>query len=65
MIRKRVLRSGDGTHKYNNESNLQEELKDNLDNHVHNDEENIWGWDDPSFKKEDKDDVKVINPQVS
>lgn len=65
MIRKRVLRAGDGTHQCSKESNLQEELKEYVDNHLHNDSDNIWGWDDPSFKKEDKDFVTVINPQVS
>lgn len=59
MIRKRVLRTGDGTHPYSKTTDLQKRFIEHCDEH--NEDEMVWGWDDPDVKAEDKADVKIIN----
>lgn len=59
MIRKRVLRTGDGSHRYSQTKTAAE----NLLTYVHSpdrlDEKNVWGWDDLDMKKIDIEDAKI------
>ncbi|XP_055526041.1 acyl-CoA Delta-9 desaturase [Wyeomyia smithii] len=60
MIKKRVLRTGDGTHPYSQER-LQEQMVDYVNNLDHESENVIWGWDDADMDEEDKKDATVSN----
>lgn len=53
MINKRVLRTGDGTHKI---SALSQKLQENV--HEGND---VWGWDDKSMTEEQRKFVTILN----
>lgn len=70
MIRRRVLRTGDGSHKYAKIKDEKELLKtfimertvDANGNYIHNDEgDSIWGFNDEMMKEEDKKYIKVLN----
>ncbi|XP_015171565.1 PREDICTED: acyl-CoA Delta(11) desaturase-like [Polistes dominula] len=50
MIEKRACRTGDGT-KYQNVK----------DQHEHNHNNSIWGWDDPDINTEDVQSARIIN----
>lgn len=66
MIRKRVLRTGDGSHIYssndlNNNGMPSEELVLQLN---HDNEENlVWGWDDADMRKDDREGANIIKKQ--
>lgn len=64
MVRKRVLRTGDGSHRYNKEltkMELQEKLIEYV-NKIHDEHiDPIWGWDDKDMDPDDKKLVKVYN----
>lgn len=53
MIKKRALRTGDGT-RY-------ESGKDHEHIHDHTHEDAVWGWDDTDMKPEDIQEAKIIN----
>lgn len=57
MIRKRVARTGDGSHPYNKEKELIE--KDD-DDHYHP-ENPIWGWDDQDMTEEEKKLAEIVH----
>lgn len=67
LIRKRILRTGDGSHKYAKMETSEERLlayvkertTDANGNHVHHDEDTIWGWDDEAMAEEDKKYVTI------
>lgn len=69
MIRRRVLRTGDGSHKYSKIKDSQELLKtfimdrsvDANGNYIHNAEDSIWGFDDEMMKAEDKKYIKILH----
>lgn len=73
MIRKRVLRTGDGSHRYSNESSAKtsKELLDiykNNENCVQKSEEardveHYWGYGDEDMHEEDIQDIKVLHPK--
>jgi stearoyl-CoA desaturase (Delta-9 desaturase) len=50
MVKKRVLRTGDGTHPYSQESKIATALQD----HHHDSENAIWGWDDNDMTEEER-----------
>lgn len=68
LIRKRILRTGDGSHKYSNLKTNEEIMMayvmdrtlDADGNHVHHEEDKIWGWDDAAMPEEDKKYAKII-----
>jgi hypothetical protein len=67
LINKRIQRTGDGSHKYSNfETNEQkmmayihERTVDANGNHIHHEEDTLWGWDDDAMPEEDKKHVKI------
>lgn len=68
MIRRRVLRTGDGSHKYAKIKNDEELLKTYVNQHVdangnyiHNAEDSIWGFNDEMMMKDDKKFIKVLH----
>ena len=57
MIKKRVLRTGDGTHDYSKEE-LQQKMVDYINSIDHGESDRpIWGWDDTDMLTEDKLDA--------
>lgn len=52
MVKKRVLRTGDGSHRYS----LEETDNNNNNDNNNNDQEdkNFWGWMDPDMTDLDK-----------
>lgn len=60
MIRKRVLRTGDGTHRYSKLKSTADKLNMYI-NSEDLDEEVVWGWDDKDMRSEDRSDAKIIN----
>jgi stearoyl-CoA desaturase (Delta-9 desaturase) len=59
MIRKRVLRTGDGSHKY---TKLQDaELIDNNNRTEDRDTEHFWGWGDNEMTEDDMKNVEILN----
>ncbi|XP_055381401.1 acyl-CoA Delta-9 desaturase-like [Condylostylus longicornis] len=59
MIRKRILRTGDGSHKVSGQQKKIDELIRQLD---HEKEENlVWGWDDKDMTEEDRKEATIIN----
>lgn len=62
MIKKRILRTGDGSHAYAKEfSNSQQ---DNAEQTAERDVEHFWGWNDELLTDEDKRDVTIFNQTV-
>lgn len=58
MIRKRVQRTGDGSHlEY---GKLQERFVAQLSEQEQNVEEMVWGWDDTDMSAEDRMDAKIL-----
>lgn len=60
LIKKRVLRTGDGTHPYS-EERLREQMVDYINNLDHESENVVWGWDDADMHEEDRIDATVSN----
>ncbi|XP_055587826.1 acyl-CoA Delta-9 desaturase [Uranotaenia lowii] len=58
MIKKRVLRTGDGSHDYSEEQ-LREKMVDYLNTMDHEDEKPVWGWDDLDMNEEDRIDATI------
>uniref|UniRef100_A0A336MI11 CSON002025 protein n=1 Tax=Culicoides sonorensis TaxID=179676 RepID=A0A336MI11_CULSO len=67
MIRKRVLRTGDGSHKYSKEVDLNKNLHKFVEEFQFNkdEEKSIWGWDDKDINLQDKSDAKIYNTEKS
>lgn len=65
MIRKRVMRTGDGSHeKYGKEVDLTENLHKFIEEFEFKEEEkSIWGWDDKDINLQDKSNAKIYNAQ--
>lgn len=69
MINRRVLRTGDGSHKYSKLKTTQEKIlayvndvtTDDSGNHTHDEKQLIWGFDDKDMDEEDKKYVTIIN----
>ena len=59
MIRKRVLRTGDGTHQISKIGKKTEDLIAQLDHEK--EDQMIWGWDDKDMLEEDRKCVYIIN----
>ncbi len=55
MIKKRVLRTGDGTHPYSKFIDNGEEIVSNRN------DQHLWGWDDPEITKNDKNLTEIYN----
>lgn len=56
MVRKRILRTGDGSHKFSLTENIKTQLPD------HSVDENlVWGWDDKDMTDVDKKDAQILN----
>lgn len=70
MIKKRVLRTGDGSHKWS-QGEVQKQIMADKENnesrnhhsHHHDDENLVWGWDDPDMVDDDKKLAKIINKE--
>lgn len=60
LIKKRVLRTGDGSHQYS-EERLREKMVDYINNLDHENEQVVWGWDDVDMKEDDRKDATVSN----
>jgi stearoyl-CoA desaturase (Delta-9 desaturase) len=54
VIRKRVLRTGDGSHPYSKEAKKQDLEVDNNNEGENRDLNHFWGWDDEEMREEDK-----------
>ena len=57
MIRKRAIRTGDGTHMYAIEARKKEDLcvpDNNNEGETIRDLDHFWGWDDPAMTDEDR-----------
>lgn len=62
MIRKRILRTGDGSHKYSNLKTPQQRLSALVnDPQFHDSEKPIWGWEDQDINPEDLHDAHIYN----
>ncbi|KAG5671196.1 hypothetical protein PVAND_001407 [Polypedilum vanderplanki] len=69
MIRRRVLRTGDGSHPASKEMDTKELLNkfilsqaiDKNGNIIHNEEDSIWGFNDEMLPAEDRKYIKIIN----
>ncbi|XP_060524772.1 acyl-CoA Delta-9 desaturase-like [Cylas formicarius] len=57
IVKKRVLRTGDGT--YPNIESMVAQMAGQ--DHHHDDGELIWGWGDKDMKEEEKNDIKFYN----
>uniref|UniRef100_A0A1B0DIJ1 Fatty acid desaturase domain-containing protein n=1 Tax=Phlebotomus papatasi TaxID=29031 RepID=A0A1B0DIJ1_PHLPP len=64
MIRKRILRTGDGSHEYSR-NKREEELRQMLmsDHDHYHDQNMVWGWDDNDMDEEDKKFAKIYNKE--
>ncbi|GAB0087430.1 Acyl-CoA desaturase [Sergentomyia squamirostris] len=64
MIRKRLLRTGDGSHEVSR-TKRDEELRNLLmsDHHHYSDQNMVWGWDDNDMNEEDKKFAKIYNKE--
>lgn len=68
LIRNRIRRTGDGTHKYSNLKTKEEKIMayvkdrtvDENGNHIHHEEDMIWGWDDKALSEDDKKFVSIL-----
>lgn len=60
MIKKRVLRTGDGSHTYS-EQELTAKMVDYINNLDHESEQAVWGWDDRDMNELDRQDATVQN----
>ncbi|KAG4076816.1 hypothetical protein HA402_009162 [Bradysia odoriphaga] len=77
MVRRRVLRTGDGSHRYSIEAKKKatkelvqsctgectEEEGERLDEMTDRIREHYWGWGDDDMQQEDINDAKIINPR--
>lgn len=54
LIRKRVQRTGDGSHPLGKK-------KEEDDNHHHHPENPVWGWDDTDMTEEDRQLAEISN----
>jgi stearoyl-CoA desaturase (delta-9 desaturase) len=61
IVRKRVLRTGDGSHHYSVEHTHQQLSKDQETEH----EEHVWGWQDDQMTEEEKSDVTIVNQSAA
>lgn len=75
MVRKRVLRTGDGSHRYSKEEKKKtakelieayneqctEEDEERLKQNVARLRDHYWGWGDDDMLQEDINDIKTIN----
>jgi stearoyl-CoA desaturase (delta-9 desaturase) len=52
MIKKRVLRTGDGTHPYSIMNQNNNEINDDVNTDI--DEKSVWGWDDQHISNKNK-----------
>ena len=72
LIRRRILRTGDGSHKYSKLKTKEEKMWayvndrsiDSNGNHIHHKNDNVWGWDDVALLEEDKKYVTVLSKNV-
>lgn len=68
-MRKRIQRTGDGSHKYSELKSNEEKILayvndrsfDANGNHIHHEEDMIWGWDDKAMSEEDKKYVTILS----
>lgn len=58
MIRKRVLRTGDGSHTFSKKNTSDHDAPKEV---VERDVEHFWGWNDELLTDDDKKDVTIIN----
>lgn len=64
VVRKRVLRTGDGSHRYSieakkNNAHIEEEVKNN--NEGERDLDHFWGWGDSDMIQDDINDIAIIH----
>lgn len=58
MIKKRVLRTGDGSHEYSKEFSNSQGTNEIL---PERDVEHFWGWNDEMMTSEDRENVTIVN----
>jgi stearoyl-CoA desaturase (delta-9 desaturase) len=63
-VRKRIARTGDGTHKRFEKANSHEDTNTNTYNGQHSCEDHVWGWGDEDMKEEERRCVSVIAKAV-
>lgn len=67
MIKRRLLRTGDGSHRYSKLNSKEAKVcnsQKSIDvngNYVHLEEESIWGYNDELMSEEDKKCIKILN----
>lgn len=59
-IRKRIERTGDGTHKHFWKGNSAKDTNSIIDNDHHSCEDHVWGWGDEDMKEDDYKRVSVF-----
>ncbi|KDR09932.1 Acyl-CoA Delta(11) desaturase [Zootermopsis nevadensis] len=59
-IRKRIARTGDGTHRRFGTDSSGKDTNNIISNDHHSCEENVWGWGDRSMTEDDQRCVSVI-----
>ncbi|KAJ6638267.1 Acyl-CoA Delta-9 desaturase [Pseudolycoriella hygida] len=79
MIRRRVLRTGDGSHRHSKEAakqktqnelieeennNINEEEEERLKQNVARIRDHYWGWGDSDMLEEDINDIRTVNPKT-
>lgn len=62
MIKKRVLRTGDGTHEYSKEAKKNQQDIDNNNIVEDRDVNHFWGWEDADMTHDDKE-VLILHRQ--
>lgn len=73
LMHKRILRTGDGSHKYSKLKTKEEKILayvkdrsvDANGNHIHHEEDMIWGWDDKAMSEEDKRYVTILSKNAA
>ncbi|KAG4076122.1 hypothetical protein HA402_011468 [Bradysia odoriphaga] len=70
MVRRRVLRTGNGTHRYSEVEKMKNKTAKELETYTekYNAEEeerrdHYWGWGDDDMLQEDINDIKINNPK--
>jgi stearoyl-CoA desaturase (delta-9 desaturase) len=64
MIRKRIERTGDGSHKYSKMKTAHEKLFAYINDANNNsDEPLVWGWEDKDMDEAEKCDVKILHQE--
>lgn len=63
MVKQRLLRTGDGSHKYAQISTKDVESRLDNNNFDARDTEHFWGWGDNEMTEEDLKNVEILHKQ--